>query len=1146
MRSHFIGIAGVIALALSGPAQQASAAEFLVHDDIFTLDETGDHNHGFYWYDSIDGTPSDWQSPDDYFNGEFFIRFEVLSQATARMSYMQYCFWQDDGARETCSPHLELNGSGSVATHHSSPSTWWALDDNPVDFSRPEDFNHLGTPLWNSDRCIVSDWSDSFCWDDRDDYFPMTARMTVVAVSAGSTFSGWSSYIDEPVAENNFPFTHHYITNSIRQTGSEGRFGAHALADFDNDGDLDFAVGNGFPDDHFIWWFENQGRDEWIRHDVGPLSRAFTSGTAHDVDGDGWMDIITSNYWYRNSGNPREEGFERHLYAADDLAGHDVIVADMNGDGAEDIVAMYGESDIFHWYDSPTDPRETWIAHRIWSEGIHGGFGPEGIGDLDGDGDNDVVRADIWLENISGDGESWAEHPLPFGDNIGPWGLAIRSVIVDIDEDGDNDIVVSECDAVMAQAAILYNVAGDGSSWAREDLPLTSPGGRNSLHSLRVEDFDMDGDLDVLTIEQEDMRTVAGAEGLPAPRWFIWENTGTDWVEQVVFDGNLGGHEAVTGDVDQDGDIDIVSKVWFSYPDNANGGREHADFLENRLIDRLDTGENLDGWTIHGGQYDVVDGAIHLQQEAGGVGGLLLSDRQYGDFGIEFEVWPDWGVDTGVYLRTSAEEHAYQICIDYQEGNPLGGIYGAGFGSWEHWEGTWDYTVLDEDEIQGSPELFELDAWSSIWSPGTWNQLRARIEGNPPHLQVWINGTLVTDLLETERWHEDRGFIGLQVHDGEDEWPDGAVARFRNIRVYDLALFDGGAAAGPTVRFTSPSPGEVFTVGDDVLLQAEASGGESPLVSVSFFSGETLLLEDNEAPFSTVWENVPAGEHLLRAVARNDAGETAQTTVTISASTGPGATIRLEAEEYDEMSGIINSGDFIEGCDDGEWIRFNDVNLGDGYNTLTALLAKPSTTEQRVELRLDSLEGELIATLIPQGTGGWESYEEQTTTVEGGTGIHDLYFLFVGEWGVGNFDWFELGEPNNLPPFVAIEEPVEGATFTHGDAVDVEVSASDPDGDIIEVELFLDGTSAGTLESQPFFWSLGELDIGVHQITARAVDDSGASASSEMVSFTVIDDDTDAGPDGGSDEVGGTSGGCGCRAANRSPLAAQLPALLGL
>jgi hypothetical protein len=114
---------------------------------------------------------------------------------------------------------------------------------------------------------------------------------------------------------------------------------------------------------------------------------------------------------------------------------------------------------------------------------------------------------------------------------------------------------------------------------------MTAPGIRGSFHSLAVGDFDGDGDQDVFTADQEDDSILS--EGAP-PRWYVWENISEDqrieFVERVIFDGKLGGHDALVGDVDGDGDLDIFSKVWNLWPENGNSGREHGDFLENLQI----------------------------------------------------------------------------------------------------------------------------------------------------------------------------------------------------------------------------------------------------------------------------------------------------------------------------------------------------------------------------------------------------------------------------------------------------------------------------------------------------------------------------------------------------------------------------------
>ena len=83
-----------------------------------------------------------------------------------------------------------------------SPSTWWQLrEDAPVDFKRPEDFFHVGLVLWKKDPlCLpmAQEWYNSYACPDAElealGFFPMKARVTVVAVSAGHTFSGWDNH----------------------------------------------------------------------------------------------------------------------------------------------------------------------------------------------------------------------------------------------------------------------------------------------------------------------------------------------------------------------------------------------------------------------------------------------------------------------------------------------------------------------------------------------------------------------------------------------------------------------------------------------------------------------------------------------------------------------------------------------------------------------------------------------------------------------------------------------------------------------------------------------------------------------------------------------------------------------------------------
>jgi len=187
-------------------ACDANPGEFLIIDEVY---EYTDSDHGFkFWdIDDVEDSPQSWTSPYDYFNGEIYTRFEVISQPTDRTSRPQFGIWQlnEQGQckREIMSSQAILNGEGAVATMHSSPNTWWYASeqggypgaDRIVDFSTPNRFCRLGAPFWSDNTKLVSDWVDNNDWELRDEYFPMRIKTTVVGVPAGGEFSGWDCWM---------------------------------------------------------------------------------------------------------------------------------------------------------------------------------------------------------------------------------------------------------------------------------------------------------------------------------------------------------------------------------------------------------------------------------------------------------------------------------------------------------------------------------------------------------------------------------------------------------------------------------------------------------------------------------------------------------------------------------------------------------------------------------------------------------------------------------------------------------------------------------------------------------------------------------------------------------------------------------------
>jgi glucose/arabinose dehydrogenase len=99
----------------------------------------------------------------------------------------------------------------------------------------------------------------------------------------------------------------------------------------------------------------------------------------------------------------------------------------------------------------------------------------------------------------------------------------------------------------------------------------------------------------------------------------------------------------------------------------------------------------------------------------------------------------------------------------------------------------------------------------------------------------------------------------------------------------------------------------------------------------------------------------------------------------------------------------------------------------------------------------------------------------------------------------------------NQPPTVAMTQPTDGAHIIEGSTTALTATASDPDGAVVAVE-FLDGAASIAADSAaPYAQSWTATGLGIHTLTARATDDSGAAVSS-TVTVTVIAPGTDGTP----------------------------------
>ncbi len=92
--------------------------------------------------------------------------------------------------------------------------------------------------------------------------------------------------------------------------------------------------------------------------------------------------------------------------------------------------------------------------------------------------------------------------------------------------------------------------------------------------------------------------------------------------------------------------------------------------------------------------------------------------------------------------------------------------------------------------------------------------------------------------------------------------------------------------------------------------------------------------------------------------------------------------------------------------------------------------------------------------------------------------------------------------PSNVPPSVAITQPVNGSSFAAPATVMITAEAGDTDGAVASVEFFDSATSLGKLIASPYTLTVG-LFPGEHTLTAVATDDDGASTTSATVTITV-------------------------------------------
>lgn len=383
-----------------------------------------------------------------------------------------------------------------------------------------------------------------------------------------SLVAAWFALLSPSVIGQEVGFERVQLSNQFYSEGG-------TFADYDGDGQGDVAIGP------WIYWggdFENASRFyEGDAIDPVGYSKNFLmySGDAND---DGQPDIYVlgfpgdESWWYENPGPQKaSEGLWQRHTMLDVTDNESPMMKDIDGDGLDDLVCS-SKGHYGYATRAGQDPKLPWRFVQIspnngYQRFTHG----IGVGDVDNDGNQDLLEKDGWWKNPGKvaafkdtEGQFWTFHKFEFS------GGGSQMHAVDFDGDGKNEVLTGL--AAHGYGLVYYKALNaEATQFERVDImtadPATSPVGIavSQLHAVEVADMNSDGIPDIVTGK----RWWAHANGDPGSAepatlvWFETQRSGgrVSFVPHIVDNSSGVGTQVSVGDVNGDGLLDIVSGI---------------------------------------------------------------------------------------------------------------------------------------------------------------------------------------------------------------------------------------------------------------------------------------------------------------------------------------------------------------------------------------------------------------------------------------------------------------------------------------------------------------------------------------------------------------------------------------------------------